>query len=123
MRVADLLFDLPLRHPLTFAVPDGLVLAPGQRVSAPVQGRARAGLVLALRDADAAGLATIDRTLEPAPVLSPVMLDLGRWAAAESLSAPGSTLAALLPPAPRRGSMESVAPPPMPAASATPVTP
>ncbi|HET6369497.1 MAG TPA: hypothetical protein VFG27_19875 [Pseudomonadales bacterium] len=123
MRVADLLFDLPLRHPLTYAVPDGLVLAPGQRVSAPVQGRARAGLVLALRDADATGLATIERPLEPAPVLSPVMLDLGRWAAAESLSAPGSSLAALLPPAPRRGGVESVAPPPMPAASAAPVTP
>ena len=103
-------------------MPDGLVLAPGQRVSAPVQGRARVGLVLALRDADASGLATIERALEPAPVLSPVMLDLGRWAAAESLSAPGSTLAALLPPAPRRGSVESVAPPPT-LAPAPPVSP
>ena len=36
----------PLRHPLSYAVPDGLALAPGQRVSAPVQGRARVGLVL-----------------------------------------------------------------------------
>ena len=123
MLVADLLFDLPLRHPLSYAVPDGLVLAPGQRVSAPVQGRARVGLVLALRDADAAGLATVERTLEPAPVLSPVMLDLGRWAAAESLSAPGSTLSAMLPPVPRRGSMESVAPPPMPAPAAAPAPP
>ena len=123
MLVADLLFDLPLRHPLSYAVPDGLALAPGQRVSAPVQGRARVGLVLALRDADAAGLATVERALEPAPVLSPVMLDLGRWAAAESLSAPGSTLSAMLPPAPRRGSTESVAPPPLPDPAAVPAPP
>jgi primosomal protein N' (replication factor Y) len=121
--VADLLFDLPLRHPLSYAVPEGLALAPGQRVTAPVQGRARVGLVLALRDADASGLAAVATALEPAPVLSPVMLELGRWAAAESLSAPGSTLAALLPPAPRRATVESVAPPPMPAPGAAPLPP
>jgi len=121
--VADLLFDLPLRHPLSYTVPDGLRVAPGQRVTAPVQGRARVGLVVTLRDADASGLSAIASALEPVPVLSPAMLELGVWAAAESLSAAGSTLAALLPPAPRRGTAESLAPPPMPARSAAPAPP
>jgi primosomal protein N' (replication factor Y) len=121
--VADLLFDLPLRHPLSYTVPDGLRVAPGQRVTAPVQGRARVGLVAALRDADASGLSAIASALEPVPVLSPAMLELGIWAAAESLSAAGSTLAALLPPAPRRGTAESLAPPPMPGPAANPHRP
>ena len=123
MLVADLLFDLPLRHPLSYTVPDGLRVAPGQRVTAPVQGRARVGLVAALRDADASGLSAIASALEPVPVLSPALLELGVWAAAESLSAPGSTLAALLPPAPRRGTAESLAPPPMPGPAAKPPPP
>jgi primosomal protein N' (replication factor Y) (superfamily II helicase) len=113
--IADILFDLPLRRPLSYAVPSTLTLAPGQRVVAPLQGRPRVGLIVALRQGDAAGLALVQDAVEPAPVLSTAMLDLGRWAAAESLSSPGSTLAAFLPPAPRRGAAEVVAAPPEPA--------
>jgi primosomal protein N' (replication factor Y) (superfamily II helicase) len=113
--IADILFDLPLRRPLSYAVPPDLKLVPGQRVSAPLQGRPRIGVVAALRAGDPKGLAVIQGAVEPAPVLSTAMLDLGLWAAAESLSAPGSTLAALSPPPPRRGAAESAAPPPEPA--------
>jgi primosomal protein N' len=113
--IADVLFDLPLRRPLSYAVPPDLKLAPGQRVSAPLQGRPRIGVVAALHAGDPEGLAVIQGAVEPAPVFSTAMLDLGLWAAAESLSAPGSTLAALSPPPPRRAAAEAAAPPPEPA--------
>lgn len=118
MTVADVLFDLPLRRPLTYAVPAALRLAPGQRISAPLQGRARVGVVAALREGDGKGLAAIQGAIEPAPILSRAMLDLGLWAAAEGLSAPGSTLTALVPPPPRRGAPEAAAAPPEPAPAA-----
>ena len=114
--IAEIAFDLPLRRTLSYAVPAGLGLAPGQRVVAPLQGRPRVGIVLGLRTGSGAGLAAVTSTVEPVPVLSAAMLDVGRWAAAESLSAPGSVLSALLPPPPRRGTAEVVAPPPEPAA-------
>jgi primosomal protein N' (replication factor Y) len=115
--IADVAFDVPLRHALSYAVPPGLALAPGQRVLAPLQGRPRVGIVLALREGSPEKLADVASALEPVPVLSRAMLDVGRWAAAEGLSAPGSALAAMLPPPPRRGAAEVVAPPPEPASS------
>src|SRR5262245_47018315 len=75
---------------------------------------------MALREGDTGGLAKVQAPLEPVAALSAAMLDLGLWAAAESLSSPGSTLAALVPPPPRRGAAESLAPPPEPAPGAGP---
>ena len=60
----------------------------------------------------------IQSAVEPAAVVSAAMLGLGLWAAAEGLSAAGSTLGALTPPPPRRGAAEAVAAPPEPAAAA-----
>ncbi len=116
--IADVVFDLPLRRPLSYAVPPDLKLVSGQRVNAPLQGRPRVGMVVGVRDGDAKGLAVIEGAVEPAAVLSAAMLGLGLWAAAESLSAAGSTLAALAPPAPRRGAAEAVSAPPEPAPAA-----
>jgi primosomal protein N' (replication factor Y) len=118
LTIADVVFDLPLRRPLSYAVPPDLKPVPGQRVSAPLQGRARTGMVVGLREGDAKGLAVIQALVEPASVLSKAMLDLGLWAAGEGLSSAGSTLAALTPPPPRRGAAEAVAPPPEPALTA-----
>jgi primosomal protein N' (replication factor Y) len=109
--IADVVFDLPLRHPFSYAVPDGMRLGAGQRVSAPLRGRARVGVVVALREGDAAGLRAVERPVEPVAILSGSALELGRWAAEESLSSWGSTLLSLLPPPPRRAA-EAVAPPP-----------
>ncbi|HKZ06584.1 MAG TPA: hypothetical protein VJU81_14035 [Methylomirabilota bacterium] len=118
--IAEVAFDLPLRRTLSYTVPSGLGLARGQRVTAPLQGRPRVGIVLALRTGSSEGLAAVTSALEPVPVLSAAMLDVGRWAAAESLSALGSVLSALLPPPPRRGAAEVVAPPPEPAPGSAP---
>ena len=99
--LADVVFDLPLDHPFSYRVPDALRVTPGQRVSAPLGGRPRVGVVVALRpDADLT-LKPLQSLVEPAPILSKAGLELGRWIADESLSSWGSTLSALLPPPPR----------------------
>ena len=111
--IADVVFDLPLDHPFSYLVPEGLPLQPGQRVRAPLGGRStRVGLVVALREGDATGLRPIQSPVEPAPILSAGTLKLGRWIADESLSSWGSTLLALLPPPPRSKRAEVLAPPP-----------
>jgi primosomal protein N' (replication factor Y) len=113
--IADVVFDIPIGHAFSYVVPAGLVVAPGQRVSAPLQGRARVGVVVGLHDGDAVGLKPLQRAVEPVPVLSGTGLELGRWAAGESLSSWGSTLLSLLPPPPRGGAIETVAAPAAPA--------
>ena len=111
--ICDVVFDLPRQQPFSYAVPAGMALQRGQRVSAPLHGRSRIGVVVQLRYGDAAGLKAIERPVESVPILSTAALELGRWAAEESLSSWGSTLLALLPPlAGRRADV--VAPPPEP---------
>ncbi|MBI1960143.1 MAG: hypothetical protein HYS36_13060, partial [Candidatus Rokubacteria bacterium] len=116
--IADVVFDLPLRHPLSYRVPDGLALVPGQRVRAPLGGRTRVGIVVGVRQDAADGLKPLDSAVEPVPVLSAAMIEIGRWAAEESLSSLGGTLAAMLPPLPRGDTRESLAPPPEPSRAA-----
>jgi primosomal protein N' (replication factor Y) (superfamily II helicase) len=119
--IADVVFDLPLHRPFSYLVPPGQRLSRGQRVSAPLHGRQRVGLVVELREGDAAGLKAIQRALEPVPILSTAALALGRWAAEESLSSLGSTVLSLLPPLPRAGSAEPVAPAAEPHRGAAPL--
>lgn len=110
--IADVVFDLPRRTSFSYLVPAGLAVARGQRVRAPLQGRARVGLVVDLREADGRTLQAVQGLVEPVPVLPRVALDLGRWAAEESLSSLGSTLLSMLPPLPRHARLEPLAPPP-----------
>ena len=98
MRVADVVFDVPVPHPFSYRVPDDLTVAPGQRVRAPLRGGPRVGLVVAVRDGTDTGLKPLTALVDQAPVLSDAQLDLARWIAAQSLSTLGSTCAALLPP-------------------------
>ncbi|MGH7385028.1 MAG: hypothetical protein ACREKG_07580, partial [Candidatus Rokuibacteriota bacterium] len=109
--IADVVFDIPTDHAFSYVVPPGMVVARGQRVSAPLHGRGRVGVVVALRQGDPARLKPLQRAVEPVPVLSDAALALGHWAAAESLSSWGSTLLSLLPPPPRPGAAETVSPP------------
>ncbi|HET9923940.1 MAG TPA: primosomal protein N', partial [Methylomirabilota bacterium] len=84
--IADVVFDIPLDRAFSYLVPAGVTLERGQRVAAPLQGRGRVGVVVALRDGDPAGLKPVQRAVEPVRVLSAAALELGRWAADESLS-------------------------------------
>jgi len=113
--IADVVFDIPLDRAFSYLVPTGLGVARGQRVAAPLHGRARVGIVVGLCEGDPAGLVHLQRAVEPVPVLSAAALELGRWAALESLSSWGSTLLALLPPPPRSAAAEPVSPPAEPA--------
>ena len=46
--IADVVFDIPLDQSFSYRVPEGVVVSRGQRVSAPLQGRSRIGVVVAL---------------------------------------------------------------------------
>lgn len=111
--ICDVVFDLPRRQPFSYSIPAGMALERGQRVSAPLHGRSRVGVVVELCQGDVAGLKPIERAVESVPILSDAALALSRWAAEESLSSWGSTLLALLPPLAGRGA-DVVAPAPEP---------
>ncbi len=109
--LADVVFDLPFDRPFSYQVPDALRVTVGQRVSAPLGGRPRVGVVVALRpDVVDHTLKPIQSLVEPAAIVSRAGVALGRWIADESLSSWGSTLSALLPPPPRTKRAEAVAP-------------
>ncbi len=105
MTLADVAFDVPLDHPFSYRVPSDWTLAVGQRVAAPLGRAERIGVVVALRDGDAAGLKPLARVVDPAPVLDAAGLTLAAWIAEQSLSSLGGTLAALLPPPRRPGTI------------------
>src|SRR5215475_310560 len=117
--IADIVFDLPRQQPFSYAVPREMAVRRGQRVSAPLHGRSRIGVIVELRDADPTGLKAIERPLESVPAVSTAMLELARWTAEDSLSSWGSALLALLPPVAGRRP-DVVAPPsePRPGAAA-----
>ncbi len=122
--IAEVVFDLPLDHSFSYLAPDLLEVKPGQRVRAPLGGRAtRVGVVVALRQGDEAGLRPIQQVVDTAPIVSAAGLALGRWVADESLSSWGSTLLALLPPPSRARRAEPVAPAPEPAQPVSPRPP
>jgi primosomal protein N' (replication factor Y) len=97
-RVVSVAFDTPVPHPFSYLVPDGITIAAGQRVAAPLGNAERVGVVVALGEGETAGLKPLIRVLDRVPLLDTDALELARWVAAQSLSSLGSTLAALTPP-------------------------
>jgi primosomal protein N' (replication factor Y) len=118
--IADVVFDLPLAHPFSYALPAGLVVRPGQRVRAPLAGRLRVGMVVAVREGTGDALRPVERAVESAPILSAAALELCRWAAEESLSSWGATVLSLVPPPPKRADLVAPPPPAHPGAPGVP---
>ena len=105
-RTVAVALPVPRLGLLTYAVPEGVTLVPGVRVSVPLGKRTATGFVVALDpplDAgiDAAALKRILRVIDETPLVPPPSIALARWAAEYYAAGPGETLALTLPPVAR----------------------
>ncbi len=96
-RIASVLLPMPLPEAFDYAEPEGMVLAVGDQVAAPLGPRLLRGVVVALREA-AGG----NRPLKPVAAileetrLPPGTLEFIQWAARYAVDAPGQPLAIAL---------------------------
>jgi primosomal protein N' (replication factor Y) len=111
--VAQVVVGLPVPRVFSYTIPGPLAsaLAVGHRVRVPFRGRVRAGVVVGLGSADAGPRERVEALLDPVPALTATLLDLARWAAAETASAWGEAVMRALPPS-ARGAGPAVLPPP-----------
>jgi len=105
-RTVAVALPVPRLGLLTYAVPDGVSLAPGARVSVPLGARTATGFVVALDPpvdpgVAAAGLKPILRVLDETPLVPAASIALARWAAEYYAAGPGETLVLTLPPSAR----------------------
>ena len=90
--VASVVVALPVPRVFSYAIPPELTarLAPGHRVRVPFHGRPRVGVVVGIDGGvPATAVEAIETLLDPVPALTPPLLELARWAAAETASAWG----------------------------------
>lgn len=78
---ARVLIDGPSELVFDYSIPDGLAVMPGCRVRVPLRRKSSSGTVLALTEDQDLGFATreIEALLSPDPLITPILLDLGRW--------------------------------------------
>jgi len=105
-RTVGVALPVPRLGLLTYAVPDGVTIAPGARVSVPLGRRTVTGFVVALDpplDAAmaASALKPILRVVDETPMVPPASIALARWAAEYYAAGPGETLTLTLPPVAR----------------------
>jgi primosomal protein N' (replication factor Y) len=119
MRVAQVLLPLPLPEAFDYAAPEGLDLAVGDQVAAPLGPRMARGVVVGLREARGVNrpLKEIAGRLDEPP-LPPETLAFVQWAAKYAVDQPGQPLAIALrglrapKPKPERRLKAAGAPPP-----------
>ena len=108
--VAEVVFNLPLERPYTYAIPDELRerIQAGQRVRAPLGrgNRSVVGYCVAVKAADPAQrkLKPITELLDREPLLDPRMLELTRWIGERYLCGWGQVLDSVIPAGVRRKS-------------------
>ena len=108
--VAEVVFNLPLERPYTYAIPDELrqLIQAGQRVRAPLGrgNRSVVGYCVAVKAADSAQrkLKPITELLDRDPLLDPGMLELTRWIGERYLCGWGQVLDGVIPACVRRKS-------------------
>jgi primosomal protein N' (replication factor Y) (superfamily II helicase) len=80
---ARVLIDGPSELVFDYALPDGMQVLPGCRVRVPLRRKSASGTVLALVEAPQADFALrqIEALVEPEPLITPVLLQTGRWIA------------------------------------------
>lgn len=102
-RFCEVALPVPLRRAFTYSIPEALedLLVPGSRVVVPFGKRALVGVVLAtgVEPPENTKVRDVTDVLDPAPALSPQLLELGRWLANYYLAPIGEVLRAMLPPA------------------------
>jgi primosomal protein N' (replication factor Y) len=97
VRIASVLIPLPLPEAFDYAEPEGMALAVGESVAAPLGPRLVRGVVTALREAGGA-----NRSLKPVagrletPPLPPETLAFVEWSARYAVDQPGQPLAIAL---------------------------
>ncbi len=108
--VADVVFNLPLERPYTYAIPDAIRdrIKAGQRVKAPLGrgNRSVVGYCVAVRAAEQSQrmLKPISELLDSEPLLDERMLELTRWIAERYLCGWGQVLDSVIPAGVRRKS-------------------
>lgn len=98
--IAEVLVALPVPLVFDYAVPPHLEgrLAPGQRVRIPFRGHTRVGVLVGMAGAPRDRLQPIESVLDPVPALTPILLELGRQVARQTVSSWGEVIGAALPP-------------------------
>jgi len=100
MRLVEIAVPLPLRDSFTYSVPDDLAekLALGARVKVPFGRRKLVGYVLGFPEStELKRLKDIEAVLDVPPLLTPELLELGRWIARYYACTIGEALRAVLP--------------------------
>ena len=93
-RIASVLLPMPLPEAFDYAEPEGMELAVGDQVAAPLGPRLLRGVVVALREGAGGNrpLKVIESKLD-SPPLPPGAIEFVQWAARYSVDAPGQPLA------------------------------
>ena len=96
-RIASILLPIPVPEAFDYAEPDGMDLAVGDQVAAPLGSRLVHGVVSALRAADGGNrpLRLVEAKLD-APAIPAKALEFIQWAARYSVADPGQPLAIAL---------------------------
>ncbi len=96
---ARVLIDGPSELVFDYSFPDDLLVRPGCRVRVPLRNRDATGTVLAVVEPQDLGFATRPLTslIDPAPLLTPELLELAQWIAQYYGSSMESVIRSLLP--------------------------
>ena len=99
VNLVDVAVMAAIRNTLTYQVPDSLVVQPGQRVEVPLATRKATGIVLRAGSPlpPDVEVRPILRLLDPEPVLTPQLLELGLWIADYYVAPIGEVFRAMLP--------------------------
>ncbi|MCC6741256.1 MAG: hypothetical protein IT452_19600, partial [Planctomycetia bacterium] len=100
---AQVVVPVPLNHPFSYAIPDGLPVPVGSRVVVPFGPRTLVGACVGHTETPPPGnVRPVLKVLDPEPAFGPALLELSRWIAEWYFSSWGEALMAALPAPVRR---------------------